>query len=72
MQFKFDKLTGKFIEDDTLKKLGRQAITVYTGSVLVLDNVVFNKETKRYTGIKNNGLSITLKPSQILCIEGVA
>ena len=69
--YQFDKLTGKFIVDPNIKKIGNLAITVYTGSVIVLKNTVYNKQTNTYTGVRNNGMDFSIKKSQILCIKKI-
>ena len=69
--YQFDRLTGKFIVDPNINKLGNLAITVYTGSVIVLQNVVYNKKTNTYTGVRNNGMDFSIKKSKILCIKKI-
>lgn len=71
MKYIFDKKTGKFIKDPNIISHGkRNSILFYTGSVLILEDLTFDKATKKYTGY-NNGNKLTIRPSEIINMEAI-
>jgi hypothetical protein len=61
---------GKFIPDPKIKELGKRAVTIWTGSVLILDKFIFDGNVRKYFG-EHNGETISLTPNSILCMESI-
>lgn len=56
---------GKFIKDPNVRELGKKAVTVWTGAVFIMENLIFDRNTNKYTG-EHNGELLTLRPSSII------
>lgn len=69
---KYDSQTGTFIPDDNYKRHGKQAVTIYTGSVIVLDDFTFDCKNRKWLGKQADGNILKINPSAIIEMKGVA
>ena len=57
---------GKFVEDENYTKHGKQAVTIYTGSVLLLEDVNYDCKNRKWIGRKQDGTLLKINPSAII------
>lgn len=70
MNYTFDEKNGKFIPDTNFVNMGKKAVTFWNGNVWILNKIIFNKKTKKFTA-EHKGKTISLKPSAILELKEV-